>query len=72
MTTTVKLKVEVTEKSTAEFDVTLTVADGRYVASIEAINLSSSGSGAKDALQGLVKLIQKKEQPPLAKIKVGR
>lgn len=58
MNAMVKLKVEITEKSEAEFDVIVTEQDGKFVAAVNELSLRAEGVSAKKALQGLVRLIQ--------------
>lgn len=66
MTTTVKLKVEITEKSSAEFDVVVTWNADRFEARIDDLALKSDGKSVKKALQEMVRQIQNNGAAPTA------
>lgn len=74
MFSNVKLTVSITESADAVFDVVIEhLSDGKYEAEIESLGLHATADGVKDALHGLVLLIQKNNTPPLnTPIKFGR
>lgn len=73
MSTIVKLKVGITGTSGAELDAVLTeLDDGHYQAEIETLNLKAKGDGVRDALQGLVKLIESKNTKLASGVKFAR
>lgn len=64
MEVSVKLNVEITEKSHAEFDVKVSSHSNGYEARIERLAITADGQTIKKALQGLVKQIQNGGERP--------
>ena len=65
METLIKLTVAVTESSSAEFDAEVSGTNGDYTASVKSLGLMEKGKSIREALQELVKTIQKKDPPKL-------
>jgi|GEM_PF-5530177 len=66
MTTTVKLKVEITKECSAEFEVVVTSNADRFEARIDDLALKSDGKSVKKALQEMVRQIQNNGAAPAA------